>query len=346
MSGGARRLLPALAVVLPLGCATVELQPPARTTVPVAGAPGMEVDVETIILSEDMLVDEADVQSRLVFSIELDNRDAAPTRFDPNAIRLVVRAPGGPETQLAPTSSGWGGPPATEPSTRALPVDLGPHEQRRAWVVFPVPPSLRDSPAPPATLALAVDVAGTPSEILLAGPGGPRWLQPTAGPLHEGISNAVIVAPDTVGDALGLRIDLGGFVHVFGGPLVTRRAAQSALGLAVSIQIDAPIHLRLSNAILVTPDFSLDLAAARSSYPARDPDAEVGLLGATAGIEIGFGALHPPNATRLPLQYAWPLAPFSLRLAYARWWSVLPDDSFGTAGRSGLTAALNVRFGP
>ena len=248
----------------------------------------------------------------------------------PNAIRLIVRVPGGPETQLAPTSSGWGDPPATEPSTRALPVDLGPHEQRRAWVVFPVPPALRDSPAPPTTLALAVDTGGAPSEILLAGPGGPRWLQPTAGPLHAGISNAVIVAPETVGDALGLRIDLGGFVHVCAGPLVTRRAAQSALGLAVSIQIDAPIHLRLSNAIRVTPDVSLDLAAARSSYPARDPDAEVGLLGATAGIEIGFGALQPPNATRLPLQYAWPLAPISLRLAYARWWSLLPEDAFGT----------------
>ena len=57
-------------------------------------------------------------------------------------------------------------------------------------------------------------------------------------------------------------------------------------------------------------------------------------------------SLQPPNATRLPLQYAWPLSPLSLRLAYARWWSLVPDDSFGTAGRSGLTAGLNVRFGP
>ena len=55
----------------------------------------------------------------------------------------------------------------------------------------------------------------------------------------------------------------------------------------------------------MTPDVSLDLAAARSSYPARDPDAEVGLLGATAGIEIGFGVVAaakrdaPPPPVRL-----------------------------------------------
>jgi hypothetical protein len=322
MTAGAHRLLAAVAAVFALACATVEIQPPARTTVHV------------------------DVESRLVFALQLDNRDATATRVDPNAIRLVVRVPGAPETQLAPTSSGWGDPPATEPSTRALPVDLGPHEQRHAWAIFPVPPALRDSPAPPTTLALAVDVAGTPSEIVVAAPGGPRWRQPTAGPLHAGLTNTVIVAPGAMGDALGLRVDFAGFVHVGGGPLVTRRAAQSALGLAVTIQIAAPIHLRVSNAIRVTPDVSLDLAAARSSYPARDQDAEVGLLGATAGIEIGFGSLQPPNATRLPLEYAWPLSPFSLRLAYARWWSLLPDESFGAAGRSGLTAALNVRFGP
>ena len=36
---------------------------------------------------------------------------------------------------------------------------------------------------------------------------------------------------------------------------------------------------------------------------------EVGPFGAAAGVEIGFGALRPANAGRLPLQYAWPLAP-------------------------------------
>jgi hypothetical protein len=164
--------------------------------------------------------------------------------------------------------------------------------------------------------------------------------------LHAGLSNAVIVAPDTVADALGLRVDFDGFVHVAAGPLVSRRAGQAGIGIAFSLQVDAPVHLHLSSAIRVTPTVSLDSAIARSSYPERYPDAEIGLFGATAGVEIGFGTLRPPNADRLPLQYAWPLAPFSLRLAYARWWSLATNDSFGTAGRSGLMAALTVRFGP
>jgi hypothetical protein len=278
--------------------------------------------------------------------IELDNRDVVPARVDPSAIRLVVRGAGDAETQLASTASGWGRPPLNEPLSRALPVDLAPHEQRRAWVVFPVPPPLRDGSAPSSTLALSVDVQGTPSEVLVAGPGGPRWLQPTAGPLHVGVSNAVIVAPDTVGDALGLRVDFDGFVHVAGGPFASRRAGQSGVGIALSLQVDAPLHLRLGRAVRLTPTFSLDSAFARSSYPERYPDAEVGLVGAAAGVEIGFGTLRPPNADRLPLQYAWPLAPFSLRLAYARWWSLRAEDSFGTAGRSGLTASLTIRFSP
>jgi hypothetical protein len=347
MSAGARRMLPALTAGLLLGCATVELRPSAHTTVEIAGRPGLDVDVSAMILSEDMLVDEAGADSRLVFSIELDNRDVVPAHFDPSEIRLVVRVPGAPETQLASTSSGWDRPPTNEPLTRALPVELRPHERRAVWVVFPVPPALPSgAPAPPSTLALALDIEGTPSEVLVAGPTGPRWLEPTTGPLHMGLSNALIVAPNTVGDALALRTDFDGFVHVAAGPFASRRAGQSAIGVAFSLQVDAPVHLRLARAIRVTPTFSVDSALARSSYPERYPDAEVGLLGVTAGVEIGFGTLRPPSADRLPLQYAWPLAPFSIRLAYARWWSLRADESFGDAGRSGLTAALAVRFGP
>jgi len=51
-------------------------------------------------------------------------------------------------------------------------------------------------------------------------------------------------------------------------------------------------------------------------------------------------------ADRFPLQYDWPIAPVSLRLAYARWWSLRTEDSSGTAGRSGLTAAVIIRFSP
>jgi hypothetical protein len=346
MIAGARHLLPLLAAGLLLGCATVHLEPPARTTVRVAGGPGLDVDVDTMVLSEDMLIDEAGADSRLVFLIELDNHDVVPARVDPSAIRLVVRVAGDPETRLESTASGWGRPPLDEPLSRALPVDLGPHERRRAWVIFPVPPAPREGPAPSPTLALSVDVDGTPSEVLVAGPGGPRWLQPAAGPLHLGISNAVIVAPDTVGDALGLRKDFDGFVHVAGGAFASRRAGQAGIGIAFSLQVDAPVHLRLGRAIRFTPTFSLDTAFARSSYPERYPDADVDLFGATAGVEIGFGTLRPPNADRFPLQYDWPIAPVSLRLAYARWWSLRTEDSSGTAGRSGLTAAVIIRFSP
>ena len=236
MTAGARPLLPALAAVFALACATVEVQPPARTTVHVDGAPRMEVAVETIIFSEDMLVDEAGLQSRLVFALRLDNRDAAPTRVDPNAIRLVVRVPGAAETQLAPTSSGWGDPPrpsrrrARCPSTSGPTSSAAPGPFSRCRRRCAIPRRRRRRWRWPSTWRVRRP------RLSSAAPGGPRWRQPTTGPLHAGLSNAVIVAPDTVGDALGLRINLAGFVHIFGGPLVTRRAAQSALGLAVSVQ--------------------------------------------------------------------------------------------------------------
>jgi hypothetical protein len=341
-------VLPSLAVAAScaVGCATVEVQPPARTTVHVAAGPGLAAEVREAVLSEDMLVDEASADSRLVFWIDLDNRDAAPTRVDPQAFRLVVRAAGAAELRLPPTASGWGQLPTNEPPTQALAVELPPHERRRVWVVFEVPPMLRDSSPPQSAMALAVDAEGTAAEIVVASPSGPRWLQPTVGPLHGAITNTTIVAPGTVADALGYRIDLGPYVRLSLGPLFARHDGHTEVGFGASFQLDAPFHLQLSPTIRMTPFLSGEFAVAGPSYPARYPDAEVALLGAGAGVEIGFGLLRPPNADHFPLQYAWPLAPFAVRVAYVRWWGDLDHDSLGNAGRSGLVASLTVRFAP
>jgi hypothetical protein len=312
----------------------------------VAAGPGLAVEVREAVLSEDMLVDEASDESRVVFWIELENHDAAPTYVDPQATRLLVRAPGTVEVQLAPTSSGWGQLPTNEPPTQALAVMLRPHEQRRLWVAFEVPPALRDPSAPRSALALSVDAEGTAAEIVIASPSGPRWLQPTVGPLHGAITNMTILAPGTVADTLGYRIDLGPYVRLSMGPLFARHDGHAEVGFGASFELDAPMHFQPSPSIRMTPFLSAEFAVAGPSYPARYPDAEVGLLGAAAGVDIGFGLLRPPNADRFPLQYRWPLAPFAVRLAYVRWWGELDRDPLGNAGRSGLLASVTVRFAP
>ena len=97
--------------LLLLGCTTLQLQPPVRMTVPTAAGAKVTIEVQNVVVSQDMLVDDPTSSSRLAFQIEFHNESGVPARLDPAATRLIARAAGA-DRQLEPTSSGWGGAPA------------------------------------------------------------------------------------------------------------------------------------------------------------------------------------------------------------------------------------------
>ena len=343
----------AMAVAL-AGCATVELNPPAHAVASGGGAPGatparpVELQVSEAALSYDMLVDDASAASRVAIWVDVENRDAIANEVDIGGARLIVRDTDGRQQTKPPTASGWGPLGTNAAATRALPVKLAPGERRRGWVIFeaPAPPPAGEAPA----MSLFVGVERERPELVLAAPGGgPRWQRPTTGPLRLALSNTFLAGPTLVGDALMLRTTLSAGaipIHIGVGPLIARRHGHGEVGSALSIQIDLPPRVRPSPWFQATPFVGFELALTAPSFPSRYPGQRMLLAGVSAGIEIGFGTLRPPNADRLPLDYRHPLSPFGLRVAYVRWWGSLDETSIPAAGRSGLLASVTATFGP
>jgi hypothetical protein len=330
--------------LLLLGCTALQLQPPVRMTVPMAAGAKVTIEVQNVVVSQDMLVDDPTSSSRLAFQIEFHNESGVPARLDPAATRLIARVAGA-DRQLEPTSSGWGRLPSEEPPRQALAVDLPPGDDRQAWLIFPVPPEARPPSATRPDLLLQVTVGGKPSEVVVAGRGGPRWLQSTRGPLGLAIYDDALLAPGVVADELGWASDFGPLVHTSFGVVYARHDGHGELGFGWSLQLNVPLRLEPTPHVRIAPFASSEFAFATSSYPARYPHDEIMLFGAGAGIQVGFGVLRPPGADHLPVDYPWTVHPVTLRVGYVRWWGQIDQAGLGDAGRSGLLAGITLQFG-
>ena len=196
MKPAAARVALATGFVLLGGCTTLQLQPPVRVTVPTAPGARVRIEVQNVVVSPDMLVDEPTSSSRLAFQIAFHNESGVPAQLDPAATRLIARVAGAADQPLAPTASGWGRLPSDEPPRQALPVDLPPGDDRQAWLIFAVPPAAQPPSATRPDLLLRVTVDEAPTEVVVAGREGPSWLQSTRGPLGMAIySDALASSP-------------------------------------------------------------------------------------------------------------------------------------------------------
>ena len=180
---------------------------------------------------------------------------------------------------------------------------------------------------------------------MVAGRGGPRWLQSTRDPLGLGIYDDALVAPGVAANELGWPADFGPLVHTSFGVVYDRHDGHGELGFGAGFQLNVPLRLEPAPHVRMAPFVSAESAISTSSYPARYPHDEIVLFGAAARIQVGFGALRPPGADHLPVDYPWTVQPVTLRVGYVRWWGQINQAGLGGAGRSGLLAGVTLKFG-
>ncbi len=155
-----------------------------------------------------------------------------------------------------------------------------------------------------------------------------------------------MAAPGTVAETLTVTADYGPVVHVSAGPAYGRHEGHGQVGAGGTLQLNPAPDLHLTPRWHLTPFLSGEFAWLNSSYSARYPNDVTSLIGAGVGLQVGFGALRPPNADRLPVAYPWLVQPFTLGAAYVRWWGQVGSADLGGGGRNGVLVGVTVRFGP